>query len=193
MTTGESGLIIIGIAGFVLFFINDINDWKLKRKWMKISFFLGAVLLVAATLCMCIWGDGYAVNNLAVRIALWILIIPLIAAEIYSLFFSFDPGETYCRVNRENLRQTYTRKFYALCRHPGVLFFILIYMCLWLVSGMTAAGAAVMSGLNVLLALFEDIFVFPACFYGYDKYKTCTPFLIPNRKSICVCIGDFRK
>ena len=76
---------------------------------------------------------------------------------------------------------------YALCRHPGVLWFAGLYVCLWAAFGLPLWEAASLSGWNVLLVWFEDRCVFPAVLEGYDAYQQTTPFLLPNRRSIRAC------
>lgn len=184
---------ITGIAAFVLFFINDINDWKLKRKWLSVSFAAGAVLLAVSTVWMCMRGNGDAVLSGVPAAAVWVILAASLAGEVYSLFFSFSCSEAYAGAGGDNVRYPSTGRMYALCRHPGVLFFIIIYAGLILVTNMPATGGAMMCILNLLLIVFEDIYVFPSVFEAYDKYKQGTPFLIPNMRSIRKCIVDFRR
>ena len=71
---------------------------------------------------------------------------------------------------------------YALCRHPGVLWFAGVYGCLWLAAGLPLWEAALLCGVNVGLVLFEDRCVFPALLEGYEAYQAATPFLLPGRR-----------
>jgi protein-S-isoprenylcysteine O-methyltransferase Ste14 len=84
-------------------------------------------------------------------------------------------------------RAVCTTGVYALCRHPGVLWFAGVYGCLWLTVGLPLWEAALYCGLNVLLVAFEDLCVFPARLEGYDAYRVQTPFLLPTRQSIRAC------
>ena len=182
-----------GIAAFVLFFINDINDWKLKKRWIGMSFIAGAFLLAVSAVWMCVLGSGHAVLSGIPAAAVWIVCAAAMAGEIYSLFFSFSCDEAYMGADSPEERYPSTGRMYALCRHPGVLFFIIIYAGLILVTNMSPAGGALMCTINLLLILFEDTAVFPAIFREYDRYKQETPFLIPNMRSIRKCIVDFRR
>ena len=85
-------------------------------------------------------------------------------------------------------RPACTTGVYALCRHPGVLWFAGLFACLWLAAGLPLQDAAVYTILNVLLVWFEDRCVFPDLLEGYEAYRASTPFLIPNGKSIRACI-----
>ena len=46
---------------------------------------------------------------------------------------------------------------------------------------------------NYLYIIFQDLWTFPRTFFNYKEYQQSTPFLIPNRKSILVCLRTIRK
>ena len=91
--------------------------------------------------------------------------------------------------------KTYDKGMYALCRHPGVLWFTGFYCCLWLALG----GAALFwlafwySLFNVGYVLVQDYYTFPRIFTDYAQYKRQVPFLLPNVKSLKNCILTLRK
>ena len=107
---------------------------------------------------------------------------------IYTLFFALPVEASYTAPGKK--RPACTTGIYALCRHPGVLWFAGLYGCLWAGGGLPLWEAALFSGLNVLLVLFEDLCVFPAVLEGYDAYRRSTPFLLPNRRSIRACRSE---
>ena len=75
---------------------------------------------------------------------------------------------------------------YALCRHPGVLWFFLFYFCLGIAlypAELIYAGIFY-SILNLCYVIFQDHWTFPLTFADYENYKRTTPFLIPNQRSI---------
>lgn len=208
---------VTGLIAFLLFFLHDFNDWKLGIKGLRICFPAGAVLLIAVTISMCIPLDQAVVQPVWGRVLLGAAGLGLVWAEMYSLLFSFSNQEAYgnAALNQEARSETAclsatnrtdtgietegkgrrlcTDRMYKLCRHPGVLFFILLYLDLWLCMGMDLPGMAMLCILNLLLAAFEDIIVFPRVFSRYDEYRKTTPFLVPSGKSIRGCIGDFRR
>lgn len=104
--------------------------------------------------------------------------------DLYPVF-ALPVDASYTRPGEK--RPACTTGVYALCRHPGVLWFTGLYICLWLALGLPLWEAAVYSGLNVLLVVFEDRCVFPARLEGYGAYQAATPFLLPNRRSIRAC------
>ena len=100
---------------------------------------------------------------------------------IWALFFSFPPDQAY--VKDSVRREAYTGGMYALCRHPGVIWFILMYMCLIPATGFPVPHVVIYCSLNILLALVEDVWIFPRVFSNYHGYKQRTPFLIPTPDS----------
>ena len=46
---------------------------------------------------------------------------------------------------------------------------------------------------NYLYIIFQDLWTFPRTFFNYREYQQSTPFLIPNGKSIRVCMKSIRK
>ncbi len=177
----------LGIAAFALFFLNDINDLVGLGKAFKISFWIGSGLLLVSVIYQCI--NVTAHTSTAGFIAALVFALVFLLFMLYSLFGSFSVDEGY--MNPGTKRPAYTKKMYALCRHPGVLWFGLLMICLYF-TGLNIAAAVTYTLLNIALAVFEDIIVFPALLSGYDEYRHKTRFLIPNIKGIKACINDFR-
>ena len=174
---------LLGLGAFALFFLSDYNDWRLRKKRLKLCFPLGGVLLLAA-ICLR-WGEAGAVVSGWLRGVVFLLGAGFLALLVYTLFFAIPLEASYARPGEK--RSVCTTGVYALCRHPGVLWFAGVYACLWLAAGLPLWEAALYSGLNVLLVVFEDRCVFPAQLEGYDAYQAQTPFLLPNRQSIRAC------
>ena len=111
---------------------------------------------------------------------------------IYTLFFALPFDETYVKESR--YRKAYTEGVYALCRHPGVLWFAGMYLfaaLLWKsLEGLIFF--VVMVILNIFYVIFQDYYSFPKTFSNYREYQRSTPFLIPNRKSIQQCRNSKR-
>lgn len=80
---------------------------------------------------------------------------------------------------------------YALCRHPGILWFTALYFCLWQAFGgkLLCLAFVLFSGLDFLYAVIQDRYIFPLQIEGYNRYKTETPFLIPTRQSFGRCLS----
>ena len=176
----------LGLGAFALFFISDYNDWKKGLGALRLCFPLGALLLAAGTVLA--MGEGTPLVRGWPRAVLLILGAVFFALLIYTLFFALPVEASYAAPGKK--RPACTTGIYALCRHPGVLWFAGLYGCLWAGGGLPLWEAALFSGLNVLLVLFEDLCVFPAVLEGYDVYRRSTPFLLPNRRSIRACRSE---
>lgn len=168
-------MIFLGVGAFLLFAIGDANDAYLKSKWLKLCFPMGLCALAAATYLRIEVSAGVS--------AVWCVLGGLfLLLELYALFGAFPAGETY--VEADSKRVACSTGVYALCRHPGVLFFAGLYLCLSLGLNLPWLDTAVYCALDVALVAFEDLCTFPLILGGYAEYKKTTPFLIPNIKSI---------
>lgn len=170
----------LGLCAFALFFLSDYNDWRMGRQALGICFPLGAALLAAGTLLRC--GTKSVICGGWLRMALLLGALGFLALLTYTLFFAIPPEASYARPGEK--RKVCTTGVYALCRHPGILWFAGAYGCLSLAAGLPVVDSGVYCILNVLLVLFEDRCVFPKLLEGYRDYQASTPFLIPSGKSI---------
>lgn len=171
----------LGTFGFVLFFLNDINDSKLHSKWLSFLFPAGALCLSAAC-AFSLDPYGAPVSGLFWRVLLWLLFGAFMALTVWALFFSFPAAEGYASPGEK--RQVCTTGLYSLCRHPGVLFLSCALITLCLCGGLPPVFASVYTVLNILLATYEDRRVFPLVLSGYNAYRRSTPFLIPGARHI---------
>lgn len=175
-----------GCMAFALFFLGDYNDWKLEKPALRFCFPCGFALLTVVTVFQCI--NGETGNPPAVRIIFGLLGAVFLALLVYTLFFALPAKDAYA--TQEAGRKACTTGVYALCRHPGVLWFIGLYLCLWISFGLPWFTAVLYSALNVLLIVFEDRLVFPAKLDGYEKYKEEVPFLVPTINSFGKCLKN---
>ena len=185
--------LILGTAGFVLYFVYDINSVLSKNVCLQKVFAWGNILVVAsvvAEFCSA-WGQGH--RSVEAVIGFGIGALFFLGLLIYTLFFALPFEETYCEENK--LRAAYTEGVYGLCRHPGVLWFAGAFLCMWGMLGGWRPGIyfGLMIFWNYLYIIFQDLWTFPRTFFNYREYQQSTPFLIPNGKSIRVCMKSIRK
>lgn len=183
------GALGLGTAGFLLYFIYDANSIKWNNHILQKFFGVGSLCVVIATvwtLAHTSWSGG---AGIAARICFGAGGFFFLALLIYTLFFALPFDKTYLEDNKK--REAYTEGVYGLCRHPGVLWFAGLYVCLWGVSGSLDQGIFFVSMIiwNYLYIVFQDLWTFPQTFTNYDEYKKRTPFLIPSRKSIQEAFG----
>ena len=102
------------------------------------------------------------------------------------VFFALPFSRTYVKGAGGDVVDT---GLYALCRHPGVLFFFGLYLWVWLLSGRDAMliCAVVLSACDVLHVWVQDRYYFPKTIRGYDGYRRRVPFLIPTAASLGHC------
>ena len=174
----------LGIGGFLLYLLYDVNSFTYQLRLLHGAFALGTLLVGAATALDLLeaWrlgafsGPGDAALLLAAGACL--------AALVYSLFFALPFQETYRQ--QDQGRHVYDGGVYALCRHPGILCFFGLYLCLGLAAlpgGLLAHGLA-FSLLDLAYAGFQDRVTFPKTFCDYEAYRKKAPFLIPTGDSI---------
>jgi protein-S-isoprenylcysteine O-methyltransferase Ste14 len=182
----------MGTFAFVLFMLYDINSVTVNYRILRGCFFVGCILLVAATagLISSAFTEGmWHTGRILVFVPLAIIFMLLL---IYTLFFAIPFKDTYIKSNVKP--KTCSAGFYALSRHPGVLWFIGFYFSLWLaLSGTLLLTAGILfSLLNLGYIALQDRWIFMSVFPDYGEYKATTPFLIPNYRSLNRCVKTFR-
>lgn len=185
--------LVMGTVAFLFFLLYDWNQCHENRAWLRPFFALGCLLLCGATLALAFplrgvvstpWGAGRGAAAVVAAAALLLL--------LYTLFFALPFQKTYIA---QDAHKVYKQGMYALCRHPGVLWFALFYVCYAIALGKpTALWAALLFSLwNILYVVLQDRFFFPRLFDDYEQYRESTPFLIPNSGSIRKCAKFFFK
>lgn len=185
-----------GTIAFILFMIYDLEQAGAIahrfHKMVRFFFTAGTVLLVVSTGSLLWKMNVFGGEWTGKKIIFLVLAIFFLALLIYTLFFALPFEETYVA---QDAHRTYDKKMYALCRHPGVLWFAGFYFCLWLAFG--TKPMLVMAGwfsfLNFCYIVLQDFYTFPQVFSDYEDYKKRVPFLIPNGKSLKRCIDTFKE
>ena len=184
--------IIIGCLAFLFFMIYDINSVTVNYRLLRCGFLVGCFLLIAATggiisasLTDMMWYTGRSLVFLPAAVIFLLLLI-------YTLFFAIPFEDTY--IKTKETPKTCTTGFYALSRHPGVLWFIGFYFSLWLAfSGSLLLLAGILfSLLNLAYIILQDRWIFMKTFPDYGEYKKTTPFLIPTCQSLKRCVQTLR-
>lgn len=181
-----------GVIAFGMYLLYDVNSFTWKNRILHTFFLIGSVVLAVST-ASCFLTLIRAYRPPVWRMMVWgALAVSQAVLLIYTLFFALPFEATYTRI--EEKPPVYTEGVYALCRHPGVVWFFLLYLCLAFMTGETLMMAVciVYSGLNVLYVWFQDRVTFKRTLSGYEAYQRETPFLIPNGTSIRRCIRSFR-
>ena len=170
-------------AAYTLFFL---YDWRLAsgrgNTGSLAVFGTGCILVVVATafllatqLPWCPW-DALSLVFLA-------LALVSAALMIKALFFSL-PAHTYTAPGQA--RHTYARGMYALCRHPGVLWYCLMFasLAIMLRTPAATAGCCILCIGDIAYMVFQDVWSFPRIFCDYAEYQRNVPFFLPTRASV---------
>ena len=188
--------IVLGTISFILYMVYDLEQaGAISHRFRKITknfFMAGSVMLVAATV-MLLWRTGILQMDFGMKQIFFLMFAILFwGLLIYTLFFALPFEETYVV---QDAHKTYDKKMYALCRHPGVLWFAGFYFCLWLAFGGKSllVMAVWFSFLNFCYIILQDCYTFPKIFSDYDDYKRRVPFLIPDGKSLKRCLETFKE
>lgn len=188
---GERMEIVLGTAAFAAFFAYDIDSVRPVRPWFHRLFVVGCVLLAAAT-GLLVWNCRAFFTFRGAAPVLGLLTLVFLGLLVYTLFFALPFSATYLEENAP--RKAYTGGVYALCRHPGVLWFAGAYLCLAGLLGAPRAAvfALVMTGWNIVYVLFQDFWTFPKSFVNYEEYRRTTPFLLPTPGSAARCVRTWK-
>ena len=176
--------LLLGMLGFLLFFLYDVNSFTWRSRLLHKSFALGVTLLAAATVL-----DLAAALRMGAFSGLKDLILLVagalcLAALVYCLFFALPFAETY--QDTDGPPAVCDRGVYALCRHPGVLCMLGMYL-FWGLGALPATmlrNGLIFSGFNTVYVCFQDRMTFPRTFPDYPDYQKNVPFLIPTGESI---------
>ena len=187
---------ILGTISFILYMIYDLEQaGAVSHRFHKITkyfFTVGSVFLVGVTAVALKKADIFSSQADGKLIFALFLTALFLALLIYTLFFALPFEETYVA---QDAHKTYDKKMYALCRHPGVLWFAGFYICLWLAFGtdLLLVMAIWFSFLNFCYIVLQDKYTFPKVFSDYGDYKKRVPFLIPSGKSLKRCFDTFKE
>ncbi len=188
--------IVFGILAFILFMLYDLEQARIiphqLHKLTQFFFSIGFLLLLVST-AVAIWHEVQSLSGWSIMQTVFLVVAVLFfILLIYTLFFALPFEETYIT---QNGFKTYDRGMYALCRHPGVLWFAGCYLSLWITFGgkELLVLAMIYCLLNFLYVMLQDRVTFPRVFTDYSIYKQRVPFLIPTVKSIQACIQTWKK
>lgn len=184
----------IGSISFLFFALSDLNEVRFQRKILLYAFPIGCVTLAAATLLLFAFKPADLTVSASFHLLAGILAVFNFILLIVSLIVVWRRPELQKSI-ASNKKIPFDRGLYAMCRHPGVLFFIFFYAFLALAlerSTLLMAGGW-FSVLNLVYSLWQDHFILPKLLINYDGYHSRTPFLIPTADSMRRGIKTLRK
>ena len=184
--------IIIGAVGFVVVHLFDLVALKRIPRLKPVIWCIGSALLIYSLVMIC----RYPVKIMLPAWSTWLgwgMLAVSATLLIHSLFISLPFRKTYVDTGvGDKLVKT---GLYALVRHPGILWFPLFMLSLIPISrsSLLLIAAPIFVGLDIVLVVIQDKFVFGRMFEGYKNYQRETPMLLPNKKSFSAFLRSFRQ
>ena len=166
--------IALGAASFCVIFWVDVLSLKGMRAVQPIVW-ISSTALFAAGLVLCLEHPGSLSLPVPVRALGWALTIAFGLLLIYSLFVEIPLFQAPSKV--------VSRGTYALCRHPGVLWFSAMLAALFLARGSTwlLLAAPVWISLDVLYAVLPgETFLRPPVRRGVPFVSAGSPNVPPD-------------
>ncbi len=183
--------IAVGCLGFLTIHLADIFSLRKVPGAKPLSWIIGVGLLVYALAMLSLAPDKLLLPRWLIWPGAALLAVSL-SLLVYSLFVNLPFNKTYVATGSGD--RLITSGLYALVRHPGLHWFIVVLAALVLVSRseMLLLAAPIFTVLDVTLVLVQDRFIFGRMFKDYPRYRRTTPMLVPNRKSLNAFINSFR-
>jgi protein-S-isoprenylcysteine O-methyltransferase Ste14 len=183
--------IAVGCLGFLAIHLADMFSLRRVPGAKPLSWLIGVGLLVYAVTMLALaegklplpqWLVWSGTALLAV--SFWLL--------VYSLFVNLPFRKTYVATGSGD--RLITSGLYALVRHPGVHWFIMVLAALVLVSRseMLLIAAPIFAAIDVALVIVQDRFIFGRMFEDYARYRQTTPMLMPNRRSLNAFLNSLK-
>jgi len=175
--------VLLGVISFLIMYLYDF--YTLKNKFiLKLMFGItGFGMFIYATI-MTLQSKVIYELPIIVRIVSGVAFIVFLMLLIYSLFLELPFVKTYGKCNHKHeLVDTGT---YALCRHPGVIWFGFMFLFMFLTTGIKILVIAglVWTICDIIYVFYQEKYIFKKLFPNYTDYIKSTPMLIPNKKSI---------
>lgn len=184
--------IATGCLAFICFGIFDLNKIKFMDKNINFLVILGSLILVLSTIAIIVSDFSAKISTTLERAGFLLAILALLLL-IYTIFGAIPFKKTYLNTQKGNT--VVNTGMYALCRHPGVIWFFLFYLLLGLAfsNKVMLTATLVWTSLDIVYVYIQDRWIFPIMLEGYYAYKKQVPFLIPDITSLRNCMSPLLK
>ena len=182
----------LGILGFVMLLVFDICSLS-EKSICKYFFGVSGFLLILFSSVFLVQMNSNIFFPVPFRlIALSLSILSLILL-VYSVFI--EVGKNTYRFKNEN--KLITTGTYALSRHPGVLWFLFVYLfgAIYFQNYFVLYAGLLWTVINVIYVYIQERFIFTKLFENYGSYIQTTPMFLPSIQSIerCITTLNWRK
>jgi len=175
--------VALGITGFVIIHLFDLVSVRKVPIIKPLIWFLGCAIATFGLINICLTPEKLNLPWWSLWLG-WVGLGISAGLLFYSLFINLPFRRTY--ITKGVGKKLVKTQFYALVRHPGVMWFILLMVSLILVSrsSLLLIAAPIFIVLDVGLVVMQDRVFFVRMFAGYRRYQMETPMLVPNKNSI---------
>ena len=179
--------LFLGVLAFVCALAFDLCSLKGSRWLKRIAGLASVVTFIYATTMVSWRGPKFSFPTWVIVLG-WFLLGLSLFLLLYSLFIEIPFAQTYHQPGTGD--RLVTTGTYALSRHPGVLWFALFVISLFLVSRskqwLIAGPVWVLT--DGIYAWIQDRYIFPLMFPSYADYQRGTPMLWPTKASMRRCM-----
>jgi protein-S-isoprenylcysteine O-methyltransferase Ste14 len=169
--------IILSLGGFAELLLADLSQLRGRRIAAAPLAVVGYLMVAAGLVAQIIrWGPPVGAPNRWLGVG---VCLPFLLLLLYSVFLEIP---LHRRLNRAPRGTLCRRGSYGLCRHPGLLWFVLMHLSLnlaWRDWSFLLISLVIVTG-DLALVVMQDRHLFPRLFPGYQEYRRVVPFLIPN-------------
>lgn len=169
----------VGAIGFLSVVLYDLAQVRGRKGAASVLSIIGYLCILASIVFLLI-REAPPVTPLGLLLFKGFLTTGLLLLLIYSVLIEI-PLALKREVQTKGRRVVATG-FYGLVRHPGFIWFSLLWASidfLYQNHLVTAVGIGLVV-IDFALVLMEDLVFFPRIFPEYDEYKKQVPFLIPR-------------
>ncbi len=175
------GLGVLGFVMLLLFDICSLFEKSIVKYFFGVSGF--SIIIISTVLIVRINSDitfSFSFRIISLTIAILALLL-----LIYSVFIEVGKN-TYQYKNKSRLITTGT---YALSRHPGVLWFLFVYLfgAIYFQNYFVLYAGLTWTVINILYVSIQERYIFSKLFDNYGNYIQSTPMILPSYQSIEKC------
>ena len=184
--------ILIGCLGFFITHAFDVVALKGIKKVKPVIWLIGNGLIAYSLVMLCLSEPNIGLPGWLAWVG-WPLVLFGIYFQVAAITTDLPVKKTYVESGTSN--QLIKTGFFAMARHPGVIFFIILTIGLTLISDslLMLIAVAVFGALDIILVTVQDVYFFPKMFAGYEEYRKETPSIIPTIESIKACIRTIKR
>lgn len=180
----------LGIIGFILLLLFDICslcEKSIIKYFFGISGF-GLIIISSIFLLNITSSVSFSYFSRIISLAIASFSLCLL---VYSVFIEVGKN-TYQYRNKNELLTTGT---YALSRHPGVLWFLFVYLfgAIYFQNSFLLYAGLIWTVINIIYVSIQERFIFTKLFQNYENYIQTTPMIIPSLQSIERCVTTLNR